>query len=124
MLAGKGSSRPDWLDVLSNQAFHLHFCHAVMYAQEVSAYLECLRKVCLVFVFGVVLFYLHIGDDCRTEVIKNGPSPYFLDNILVFLGVKGLETQGILEIPERIFQILYESSYKMKKLFSNVASNF
>jgi hypothetical protein len=25
VLAGKGSSRPDWLNILSNQAFHLHY---------------------------------------------------------------------------------------------------
>jgi hypothetical protein len=25
VLAGKGSSGPDWLDVLNNQAFHIHF---------------------------------------------------------------------------------------------------
>jgi hypothetical protein len=62
-----------------------------MDAQEVSAYLECLRKVYLVLVFCVVLLDFHTGDYCRTEGMKDSTCPYFLENVLVFLGVKCLE---------------------------------
>ena len=60
MLAGKGSSGSDWLDILSNQAFHLHCGNAIMDSKKIPAYLERFCKVCLVLIFSVALFYLDI----------------------------------------------------------------
>ena len=37
MLAGEGSSRPDRLNVLSDQALHIHFRYAVMDTKEIAA---------------------------------------------------------------------------------------
>ena len=39
MLAGEGPSWPDRLNVLSDQALHIHFRYPVMDAQKVAAYL-------------------------------------------------------------------------------------
>lgn len=51
-------------------------------------------------VLGVTLLNLHTGDDYRTLVMKDGASPYFVDDVLVYLGVESLKAQRILEIPE------------------------
>ena len=50
MLPGEGSSRPDWLNVLSNQALHIPFGCAVMNAQKVTARLARFREICLILI--------------------------------------------------------------------------
>jgi hypothetical protein len=92
MLAGKGSSGSDRLNVLGDQILHLHFSNAIMDSQEIPAYLKSFRKVCLVLIFGIMLFYFDICYYLGTEVMQYCTSPYFLDNVLIFFGVKCLET--------------------------------
>lgn len=75
MLAGKGSSGPDWFNVLGDQAFHIHLGHAIPNAQEVAAGLEGFGEIRLILVFCVLFFYLHPGDDSRAEVMQYGAGP-------------------------------------------------
>ena len=42
MLPGKGSSRPDWFNVLGDQALHIHFRFAVMDSKEIPADFEAM----------------------------------------------------------------------------------
>ena len=50
MLAGEGSSGPDRLNILGDQALHLHFCYAIVLAKKIAAYFARLREICLIFV--------------------------------------------------------------------------
>jgi len=45
------------------------------------------------------------GNNGGTEVMQDGPHPYFLYDVIIFFGMKGFEAQGIFEIPERIFLV-------------------
>ena len=66
MLAGKGSSGSDRLNVLSDQAFHLHCGNSVMDPEEIPAYFERFRKVWLVLIFGVAMFHFDAEYDLDT----------------------------------------------------------
>ena len=90
MLAGKGSSGSDWLNVLSDQAFHLHCGSSIMDSKKIPAYLERFCKVCVVPILGVALFYFDIGYDLGTESMQYGKSTYLLNNVLISLGMKCL----------------------------------
>ena len=92
MLAGIGSSGSDWFNVLFDQTLHIHFCHAIMDPQEVSAGFESFRKVCLIFVFFLTAVNFHPGYDGGTEVVQDGTRPYFLYDVLVFFRVECFKT--------------------------------
>ena len=91
MLAGKGSSGPDWFNVLSNQALHIHFCFAVMDPQEVPAGFESFREVHLIFIFCIAGVDVHSGYDGGAEVVQDGTRPYFLYDVLIFFRMECFE---------------------------------
>ena len=111
MLAREGSSRPDRFNVLSDQALHIHFCYTIMDAKKITACLTRFWKIHLIFIHCVLLLYHHFGSNGWTEVMKYGPSPDLLHDILIFLRVETREAKWIFEVPKRILDLLYESSY-------------
>lgn len=88
MLPGKGSSGPDWFNVLGDQALHIHFRFAVMDSKEIPADFEGFCKVRLVFIFCPAAVDVHFGYDGTAEVVQDGMRPYFLYNVLVFFRMK------------------------------------
>ena len=80
MLAGKGSSRSDRLNVLGDQTFHLHCGQFITDSKEIPAYLERFCKVYLVLIFGFALFNLDTCYNRGTEIMQYGTRPYFLND--------------------------------------------
>ena len=88
MLAGKGSSGPDWFSVLFDQALHIHFCPAITEPQEVPAGFESFRKVYLILVLFPTAVNVHPRYDGGAEVVQDGTRPYFLYDVLIFFRVE------------------------------------
>ena len=105
MLAGKGSSGPDRFYVFCDQALHFNDRTAIMDAQEITAGLKSLGEVGLILVFGILLLNLDAGYDLGTEVVKDGPRPYFLNDVLILFGMKRLEAERVLKVAEGIFLV-------------------
>ena len=90
-LSCKGSARPDRLNILGDQAFHIHHCNPALVSQMVPAYFYCFGIVGLVYMFCIFPGNFHMYGYFHTEVMQDCPGPYFLDNIFIFFGMKGFE---------------------------------
>lgn len=94
MFANKYSLRPDWLSILSNQAFHLYFCFPIMDTQKIPIVLKAFRKIHLVSAYCFLPVNGYPGDNSCRKIMQNSMHPYFLYNILVFFEQNDFRHKG------------------------------